>query len=103
MGSPAVSLSISLWIASITSGVFFPQAYALHRRPALGPPQHPEPIVAVAPWLPCVDPDEEVPRSGDLHPSGAIPNRHTTAVVVRRECWRTGQSPPEVHRKRDRD
>ncbi len=47
IGSPAVSLSISFWIASITAGVFFPLVCGLPLQPAPGPPLRPGPIVAV--------------------------------------------------------
>src|SRR5580692_11408608 len=94
IGSPAVSLSISLWMASITAGVFFPPACARHLRPAPGPRPHPEPAGAVVPWLPCVGPDQEVRRSGDRCLTGAIRDRRTDVAVVRQAGWQTGQLPP---------
>src|SRR5580704_10940594 len=56
---------------------FFPPACGRHPGPAPGPRPHPGPTVAVAPWLPCVGPDQEVRRSGAHCLTGAIPDRRT--------------------------
>src|SRR6266849_728244 len=97
MGSPAVSLSISWWMASITAGVFFPPVCVLHPRPVYGPSAHPGPTVAAVLWPPCAGPPGEARRSGGRPPTAAIPGQRTNAVVARRAHWRTGQSPPAVH------
>src|SRR5205814_8497973 len=55
MGSPAVSCSRRISIASIISGVFFPPAYVQRRLCARGPLPRPERVAAVVHGRRCAD------------------------------------------------
>ena len=89
IGSPAFSLSSSLSISSITSGVFFPSACG--RRVCV-----PAPTPRAVPTVPCArGPLYADPVAATQPPSGrprgrtsGIPDRHTNGAVARREGWR---------------
>src|SRR5664280_3217263 len=83
MGSPAVSCSRRISMASIISGVFFPPACA--RRPfcGRGPLPRPELTVAVSRGPRCEDQDRGSRPVDDRHhgPVSATPVRHTIGAV----------------------
>src|SRR5712692_5619838 len=109
MGSPAVSCSSRISMASITSGVFFPPVCVRRRTVAPGRSLHPDPATAGGRGRWCADRGQEMPlarcriswpRSAHHRPrppavagSGC---RDRPGATVRRRTQTGGKKTPEV-------